>query len=347
MDLLYTSEGVPQWAAADRNSCRQAYAGASEVSCSSGVANLKDWDDFVTALVTRYKGKIRIYQLWNEPDQSFTGSMIEFVQLTKHMHDIVRRLDAQAVIVTPAAVRPDWIAAYWAAGGGTDVDVVGLHGYPPRSSVTAESLGPEKTEPLRALMSKYGLAERPLWDTEGSWGDPSSGVNTPDQQAAFVARFCLLHWSNGYDRFYWYAWDDNELWGTLWDRKKGPLAAAVAYEQVYHWMVGARMSQPCSEQPGAIWTCGFTRPGGYRTLAIWNAGGRKGLTPPRGYLNYRDLAGHTFPIKGAIVVDAKPILLEASLTRGGSAGGFSQYASDQRSNCLGTASAADLACRKR
>ncbi len=316
---LYTSNKVPRWAASDPRSCKPAFPGAREVGCTSGVSDIKDWDDFVTALATRYKGRIQAYELWNEPDQDFTGPMAELVLLTQHMHDIIRRIDPGAVIVAPAPVKADWSERYWAAGGVRDVDAVSIHGYPKGFPAKPETIGPRKAEPMKAIMAKYGLADKPLWDTEASWGDASSGVTDPQEQAAFVARFYLLHWSSGFSRFYWYSWDDNGDgpggvgWGTLFNpNTHTALPAAGAYQEVYNWMVGATMTGSCTVSADSTWICPLTRAGGYQALAIWNTAASKAYVPPSQYTHYRDLAGNTFPIRGPVTIGSKPLLVTTS-----------------------------------
>jgi len=307
--ILYTSDLVPQWAAKDPGSCRPSSSSSSAAGCKSGVNDGRDWDEFVAALATRYKGKIEVYELWNEPDQDFTGPMSDFVPLTQHMHDIIRKIDPDAMIASPAPVNANWADRYFSAGGVKDVDVVTVHGYPTHRPAKPEILGPEKAEPMKTIMAKYGIAGKPLWDTEASWGDNTYGVNDPQEQAGFVARFYLLHWSNGFTRFYWYSWDDNELWGTLWDNKSGPHPAAIAYEQVQNWMVGATMTSPCTMASDSTWTCALTRLGGGQALAIWNAATSKSYAPAAQYTEYRDLAGNTVQIRGPVTIGRKPLLL--------------------------------------
>ena len=162
---------------------------------------------------------------------------------------------------------------------------------------------------MKQIAAKHGLASKPLWNTEGSWGT----ANLPsDAQVADVARFYVLQWSNGVSRFYWFAWDD-PAWGTLWDATHGPHPAAVAYQQVYDWMVGATMTSPCSVDATSTWTCGLSRPGGYQAQAIWNTATTLSYTPPSKFTRYSDLAGHIFPIKGGpLMIRAEPMLLETS-----------------------------------
>jgi hypothetical protein len=131
-----------------------------------------------------------------------------------------------------------------------------------------------------------------------------------------VARDYLLHWSTGISRFYWYAWDDPNI-GTLFTPGTAQTQAAIAYQQVYNWMRGAVLTQPCSDNGAAspysaIYTCDLTRTGGSKFLAVWNTEGNSVYTAPSNYLHYRDLAGNVtaVPSNHQVTIGLKPILLE-------------------------------------
>jgi Glycosyl hydrolases family 39 len=311
VSFIYSFEHVPEWAVADKETCKVPFKGAPAY-CTGMVREIKDWDSYVTALVTRYKGRIPIYELWNEPDHYFTGDMDDFVTLTKHAHDIIRRVDPRATIVSPppSAGAPGirFMDKYWAADGIRDVDVVSFHAYPDDRTRPEQVRG--MSESMKSVMAKHRLSNKLLWDTEGSWGDTrKQSIAGPHLQSAFVARYFLLHWSFGITRLYWYSWD-NERFGTLWDKEDGPHPAAVAYQEVYKWMMGATMTEPCEERE-ATWTCGFTRPGGYRAQAVWNTEGRAEFKPDGHFMQFRTLTGETEKIKGRVTVDREPILLES------------------------------------
>jgi hypothetical protein len=309
VDFFFSDDFVPPWGAADPSSCSPTYAGSSVMGCTSMVANVQDWDDFVTALATRYKRKIRIYELWNEPDAFFTGTMADLVTLTTHEYNIIRALDPAAFILSPSPDGMNSLVDNWlAAGGPAGVDGISFHAYPWNVPPAPESVI-NYVNHIKGIAAKYGLASKPIWDTEGSWGTASL---TSDAQVAGVARLYLLLWSNGVPRFYWNSWDD-PAWGTLWDATNGPHPAAVAYQQVYNWMVGATMATPCSVDAKSTWTCGFTRPRGYQAQAIWNTATTLYYRVPAAFTQYRDLAGHISPMRGRgglVMVGAEPILLE-------------------------------------
>jgi hypothetical protein len=179
--LFWSNSGVPTWAVANRNTCVPSYASSPVQKCTSMITDIRDWDAFITALATRYKGKL-IYELWNEPDNNYwTGTVADMVLLTSHMFAIIRSIDPEAVIISPSGEAP-YMEKYYAAGGVRTVDVISVHGYPdPRRNDVAETISGFLTVPMRAVMAKYGLSQKPLWDTEGSWGGTKSGAITdPD-----------------------------------------------------------------------------------------------------------------------------------------------------------------------
>jgi hypothetical protein len=167
-------------------------------------------------------------------------------------------------------------------------------------------------------MLQYGLENKPIWDTEGSWGEDTVAALDPDAQAAFLARYCLLHWSAGVTSFYWYAWD-SPTWGSL-SNSGVASKAGLAYAQLYQWMTGATMPQPCTVQ-GTVYTCSLSRANGYSALAVWDSGRTctagggcptSNYTAPKSFVQYRDLTGAVTSIQSGqiVLIGAKPILLE-------------------------------------
>jgi hypothetical protein len=316
VSFVYSSFYVPSWAAADKSSCKP-YVYSTTV-CTSSVINIQDWKDFMTALVTRYKGRIQVYELWNEPSClcTFTGTVAQLVALTQAEHDVIRSIDPAALIVGPTmqAYQNAYLDSYFAAGGTRDIDAVGMHASPNPNNDVAEFMMGSVTTGMRSVMQKYGLSNKPLWNTENDWGANTAILN-PDAQAAFVARNLLLNWNVGVTRAYWYAWDNTTV-GTLWSTTSGVTEAANAYEQVESWMKGAVMA-PCSLNGStniyhAVYTCNLTRSGGYQAQAVWNTDGNKTYTAPSQFTKYRDLAGATTPIPSnhLVTIGIKPILLE-------------------------------------
>jgi hypothetical protein len=209
--------------------------------------------------------------------------------------------------------------------GGTFADEIGFHGYvsTPSSSdpcPVAEDVNTVVGD-LNGVVASNGEGGKPWFDTEDSWGKaPDEGFEDPDRQAAFLARDFLLQRSMGVARVYWYRWDATQTYGgALWTASDGITEAGTADGEVDAWIDGATLSSACTVN-GTVWQCGFTRPGGYQALAVWDASQdclngtctTSSFSVPAGYTQYLDLAGNqTSAGAGSTVqIGAKPILLE-------------------------------------
>ena len=272
--------------------------------------------------------KIQSWEIWNEPNaQNFwRGTTQQLVRMTQDANAIIKGVNPDLLIVSPppagggdpTSTAASFLQGFLADGGGQYVDVIGFHGYLLPAQVEAGQVETVLSglAGLESARSAVGLTSKPVWDTEGSWG-LSTNLPDPDLEAAFVARYYLLQ-ATYVQRFYWYAYDEGS--GTLYDHtSKMLLEPGMAYAQVYDWLVGATPSGPCSNS-GSIYSCGFTRPGDYQALAVWDSAltcsngvcQTTSYTVPSGYQQYRDLAGNVNQIAGgSIQISVKPLLLES------------------------------------
>jgi hypothetical protein len=182
------------------------------------------------------------------------------------------------------AVRPEdphflWLEQFLKKGGGAYIDFVGYHFYVPTGT-------PEMMLPLinrvQDIMTKHGIREKPLWNTETGWlieskeqplapgtYPPNWKVLDQDQAAAYVARSLILGWYAGLSRFYWYAWD-NKQYGLVEPESKSMKPAATAFAVTMRWLEGAKM-KGCSTS-GEVWICSITGTKGDEYSIAWNAG---------------------------------------------------------------------------
>jgi hypothetical protein len=277
-----------------------------------------DWDEFVRALVSRYKGRIASYELWNEPNASgyWSGTPTQMAELAEHAYGIIKSIDPAAIVTTPAASSTGWPLAhdawmdqYLDAGGGKYADVVAWHGYSGRNDRPAlppEEL-PDQIRALRAVLDKHGMGQKPIWNTEGGWG---KNDQLPDEQAqaSFLMRWYLLQFTHGVARAYWYQWD-NPNWGTLWREGAGTDAAGIAYEQVHQWIAGTTAVTPCSKRESSqLWTCDLHKGSALYRVA-WSTSGQAQFPDVRDVESYVDSSGekHAAP-SPPLMVGAQPML---------------------------------------
>jgi len=354
VNMVYTLGLTPAWAINDQRHCEEKFR---LTQCTDPPDNIEDWREFVTALIQHYNGKtaphIRYYELWNEATafQFWTGRHEDLVKLAAVAYPIIHR-DPYSVLLTPSAVGPamstdsratGWMASYLRAGGSKYADGGTFHGYLGTRSVNPYPMPEQDRTPgcgavagamcfgsiltqvrsYRRVFDENGLAGKPMFNTEGSWGvDP---ITDPDMQTAWLARYHLLQAGmaveDNLQLISWFAWarppEGKRSWGTIQSQTGAPTQAGLAYNQVHDWIVGAKMSV-CSAA-GTVWTCRLNRAGGYEALTVWDSaqscsGGSCSTvpySPDRRFTYSRNLAGEKMKISTPTVpIGAKPILLE-------------------------------------
>jgi hypothetical protein len=314
MEFVYSFGWVPRWAATNPSTC--APSAITTIDRCSSAPNLQDWDDFVTAIARRYKGRIAIYELWNEAEYSSINAEYMAV-LSRRAVEIIRAADSSAKVVSISlnGRYPDYADKYFGHGGPTNIDVISLHGYASLSANFPEGMDKNYRgrgallSPLIPVLKKYGLIQKPLWDTESSWSDRDPKALDSASKAAFVSRALLLRWASGIRRFYWYAWDHS------WIGRLENTAAGGAYVETRKWMQNAIMDIECSEnsQSAGIWVCGLRRGAGYRALVVWSTKQQNLFDVPLGFVQYRDVSGTVRRLSEPTVkIGPLPILLETS-----------------------------------
>ncbi len=242
--------------------------------------NIEDWRNYVRIVVSRYKGRIRAYEIWNEPNLTdfWTGTTDQMLTLTKEASQIIHTLDPQAIVVSPAPTTRYgilWLAEFLKNGGGQFVDVIGFHFY-----VTPGS--PEDLVPLiqsvQQVLSENGLSNKPIWNTETGWFSPAK-IDSEELAAGYLARAYILSWAAGVQRFYWYAWDNRLMAIVTYKEESHTLTpAGRAYNTMEQWLIGTRMDG-CSESADHDWTCRLNR-SGKKEWILWNPVGSRQFDVP-------------------------------------------------------------------
>jgi len=106
--------------------------------------NLQDFADFVTAVATRYKGRIDAYQIWNEPNLSREWgnrppNAAEYTEMLKIAYEAIKAVDPYPIVISAGmapttrnddVARPDiyYIQEMYDAGASAYFDALGAHG---------------------------------------------------------------------------------------------------------------------------------------------------------------------------------------------------------------------------
>ena len=307
----------PTWASA-----RPAEASAyGRPGFAAEPADLDDWRRHVETVASRYTGRVHLYEIWNEPNlpSFYSGDIAKLLELCRTAHAIVKRIDPVALVVSPAATGADgvgWLDRFLSAGGASCFDVVGFHFY-----VWPDA--PEAIVPLVArvqdVLGAHGISDRPLWNTETGWhvARPGSknprGARSESDAAATVARALVLGRAAGIARFYWYAWDNEDM--GLADRAGRASPPALALAEVQRWLVGADLAG-CRRAADGAWTCALRRDGRAQRI-VWNPAGPAERPSPDGarIARRRDVTGTLRSMRPGvrtIEIGPAPQLLEAA-----------------------------------
>jgi hypothetical protein len=328
-DVLYTFGKTPKWASLRPN---EPCLPAPLTGCSAPPSDVDSgdnlWKAFVTALVQHSLSSptahITHYEIWNEPDRGFwTGTYAQMVTMAKDAYAVIHALDPSALVLgpSPSSCCTDgftWLQNYYAAGGAglNAQDIVAYHAYP--SALLPEPTAlPESIDTIRGLMSQYGIADEPLWFTEGSWDGSGQTSLTSEQQVAYLAQQYLFVWAKGAERYYWFSWDSS-TYGTLWQPTTGILPPGTAYGLLYNWLVGSVHPTPaCSQDTQDTWTCNLTLANGDAAEIVWNPNTAQSFTTGPIFTTYQtldDSVVHSI-VGNTVTIGNKPILLVANSSK--------------------------------
>ena len=172
-----------------------------------------DFGNFAAAVAERYRGQIRTYQVWNEPNGNEEWGLQDvdpeaFTRLLCLAYDRIKAADPEAVVLagalTPTVANDGrnmndllFLERMYAAGAGHCFDVLSAQGYGLWSGPTDQRLRPTVINYghnlfLRDLMVRHGDAAKPIWISEMGWNVapegivPAFGRVTEEQQARYA-----------------------------------------------------------------------------------------------------------------------------------------------------------------
>jgi LysM repeat protein len=180
--------------------------------------DLADFNNFVTAIATHYKGVVDAYEIWNEPNLRRNWNCnrrmcdTDYVELLRGASQALTATDDDAIVISAGlaptrfndrvnAINDRVFMESLLSRGATLIDAVGAHpggwANPPDATCCEQPIGvsthfedgvfyfKDNIEAYRALMVKYNVANKPLWVTKFGWGT-SEDTAPPSQINIFV-----------------------------------------------------------------------------------------------------------------------------------------------------------------
>ncbi len=234
---IETSKGVFNWAVTDE---AVAHANARGLRIYAGLGytpawasaggrqqdpptNPQDWYDFCFACVSRYKGSIKHWELWNEPNISgfWAGTRSQFINnIIKVGSDAIHAADPDGLVLAPEISRccsgNTWMTDCLAQAG-DKIDIISFHQYDyvlPSQRLSAPTLSIDQ---MHALIVNAGYDHKPIWVTECGWRSDEPGVDEQIQAQYLTAMLDGMAARPWFQKFFWYQiWEGpTDLFGLL------------------------------------------------------------------------------------------------------------------------------------
>jgi hypothetical protein len=321
VELLLPLGFTPRWAALRWNE-NSAYG----LGAASEPRDIEDWRNYVRTIVQRYKGKIKAYEMWNEPNlvNFYSGTPEILAGLQKETYAIIKSIDPEAKLVSASATEDspkalEWFRHYIELGGASYADVIGYHFY----LATSE---PENVinlaSKLHVILNRAGV-KKPLWNTESGWRienqnhmsisesfDLGWKLLEERQAASYVVRSLLLARFADIERYYWYAWDNAEM-GLMESVTNKPKLAGRVYLRLAERLTGGRMLN--CQQEKILWQCTLVDRDGRNMTALWTSDNQQIVITPKlewGNLLWRPLdeTNETILPDRRITITSEPVV---------------------------------------
>ncbi|HUW94806.1 MAG TPA: hypothetical protein VMW58_03395, partial [Anaerolineae bacterium] len=158
-----------------------------------------DYGDFVFAVVSRYKGRIKYYQIWNEPNiyPEWGEAPVDpeaYTELLEVGYTRAKEADPNVVILS-AGLAPTtemsernlmdlvFLQRMYDAGAGDYFDILSVQGYGLWNGPTDRRVHPNRANfsrvlLIRELMVRNGDAHKPIWASEVGWNALPRGFDS-------------------------------------------------------------------------------------------------------------------------------------------------------------------------
>lgn len=162
--------------------------------------NLDDYGDFVELVARRYAGRIRYYQIWNEPNLSIEWGKrpvdpAAYARLLKVGYERIKRVDPDAVVLSaslsPTIEESDqalneliYLQRMYDAGAAAAFDILSVQAYglrngPDDRRLDLGDVNFSRPMLVREVMVRNGDAAKAVWASEVGWNSQPESVPAP------------------------------------------------------------------------------------------------------------------------------------------------------------------------
>jgi hypothetical protein len=290
---------------------------------------LPDFLNYVRETVSRYRGKVDAWCIWNEPNFIFwNGTPEEFFELVRRTACAVREADPAVILLGGAFNRGLWglpenfIRGLFESGAMDQADGVAFHPYELTPARTARLY-----DQFRKIVDDYGFGDK-IWVSEV--GYPTGGwyptAVSEKQFPAYVIKTCTLLAVRGPRTLFWYQLFDpltrkkgnsEDFFGLVRSRQDYRSKGAEAFRLCAQFLAGTAycpLEPGLEKPPRALQSFCFEGDGG-GVLILWHEGpgaARLRLSlPGTGHTRHDPVSGDSaaIPAETPVKVGAMPVFI--------------------------------------
>jgi hypothetical protein len=161
----------------------------------------KEWEEFLTLVVSRWHDHVDAWEVWNEPDTDHflqIPNPIYYRQIIEPAYSIIKSIDPSATVVSGGLTYPNrWFADYMLTHYSHAFDAIGVHLYYCNDYFSRRGLSR-----LQEDLSKFGetldrhAKQKRIWVTEIGCSTGKTGVNADEARAYYEAVMPVV-WNSG------------------------------------------------------------------------------------------------------------------------------------------------------
>ena len=261
LQLIYTLGMTPSWSGGKHpNDCNNSSYGPSICKKPHDV---ESWRQHVRTLGLRYKGSIRVWEIWNEADVwvHWDQTPEDLVQFVKVAAQELKAIDPSNQVIGPNITGGGlrFLSQFLAAGGGAYLDGVSIHAYIGR----VPELSFAQIRNVRQLLQESGLGEMPIWNTEtavsyNSLPEVCKAVKAEGQSVLSgedaIAQGLIGNAALGVRSFVYYTWEGAALeYGNIplvEADYQVPTKAGLIFWTIKAWLGGTQVRYRTANQCG-------------------------------------------------------------------------------------------------
>lgn len=208
IDILAILGYCPEWAALNGN-------------IHDPPRDVEEWKEFVKTIVGKYKGRIKYWTLWNEPNSRtfFRGDIDQFIEeVFIPGIKAAKEANPDAKIVGPdlahlKGAKWDFWLEEILKRAGSQIDVISHHCYKSKPKKVKRNLQgfvpPWEPPAVKKILQKTGCDHKPFWLTEVGFRSNKLG---DDKQGEYLGKFLELNEKMGWiDKVFIYELRDSPL----------------------------------------------------------------------------------------------------------------------------------------